>query len=109
MTFESRRARALYAAAIPGIALLAPDAQGCAAACARGYAAILDALERTGWDSLTARASVGGWTRLAVLFDAWRDTRRGRAAADLALVAGGPVIEWDGARMERAHELVKLA
>ena len=109
MAFEARRARALYAAAIPGIALLAPDAQGCAAACARGYAAILDVLERTGWDSLTGRASVGGWGRLAVLLDAWRDTRRGRARADLALVAGGPVIEWDGARMARAHELVKLA
>lgn len=109
MAFEARRARALYMAAIPGIALLAPDSQGCAAACARGYAAILDVLERTGWDSLTVRASVGGWDRLAVLYDAWRDTRRGRARSDLALVAGGPVIEWGGARMARAHELVKLA
>lgn len=109
MAFETRRARALYAAAIPGIALLAPDARGCAAACARGYAAILDVLERIGWDSLTTRATVGGLGRLAVLFAAWRDTRRGRSAADLALVAGGPVIEWGGARMERAHELVKLA
>jgi 15-cis-phytoene synthase len=109
MAFEARRARALYEAAIPGIALLAPDSQGCAAACARGYAAILDVLERTGWDSLTARASVGGWDRLLVLYDAWRDTRRGRGGADLAPVAGGPVIEWGGARMARAHELVKLA
>ena len=109
MAFEARRARALYAAAIPGIALLAPDSQGCAAACARGYAAILDVLERTGWDSLGARASVSGWDRLSVLYEAWRDTRRGRARNDLALVAGGPVIEWDGARMARAHELVKLA
>jgi len=109
MAFEARRARALYAAAIPGIALLAPDAQGCAAACARGYAAILDALERSGWDSLAMRASVGGWTRLAVLYDAWRDMRRERARGDLALVAGGPVIEWDGVHMSRAHELVKLA
>ena len=107
MQFEARRARALYAAALPGIALLAPDAQGCAAACARGYAAILDVLERADWDSISARVSVGGWTRLTVLYDAWRDTRRERG--DLALVAGGPVIEWDGARMSRAHELVKLA
>jgi phytoene synthase len=109
MAFEAQRARALYAAAIPGIALLSPDAQGCAAACARGYAAILDVLERTGWDSLTTRASVGGWARITVLFDAWRDTRLGRSAADLAAVTDGPVIEWGGARMERAHELVRLA
>ena len=109
MAFEARRARALYAAAMPGIALLAPDAQGCAAACARGYAAILDVLERNAWDSLTTRVAVGTWSRVGVLLDAWRDTRRGRTHADLARVARGPVIEWDGARHARPHELVNLA
>ena len=107
MAFEVKRARALYDAALPGIALLAPDARGCATACARGYAAILDVLERTGYDSLTTRASVPTWSRLGVLVDAWRSARR--SPADLAAVAGGPVIEWDGHRMERAHQLVKLA
>ena len=107
MAFEVRRARALYEAALPGIALLAPDARACATACARGYAAILDVLERTGYDSITARASVPHWTRVGVLLDAWRSARRD--PHDLAAVAGGPVIEWDGRRMERAHQLVRLA
>lgn len=107
MAFEVRRARALYAAALPGIALLAPDARGCAAACARGYAAILDVLERTGYDSLTTRCTVGSWARVGVLLDAWRTTRR--TPDDIAAVAGGPVIEWDGARMERPHEMIRLA
>ena len=107
MAFEVKRARALYAAAMPGIALLAPDARGCATACARGYAAILDVLERTGYDSITARASVPTAARLGVLVEAWRSARR--HPDDLAAVAGGPVIEWDGRRMERAHQLVKLA
>ena len=107
MAFEVKRARALYDAALPGIALLAPDARGCATACARGYAAILDVLERTGYDSLTTRASVPTWSRLGVLMEAWRSARRD--PADLAIVVGGPVIEWDGHRMERAHQLVRLA
>ena len=107
MAFEVKRARALYDAALPGIALLAPDARACATACARGYAAILDVLERTGYDSIGVRARVPHWTRVGVLIDAWRTARRD--PDDLATVAGGPVIEWDGHRMERAHQLVRLA
>ena len=72
MTFEIRRARALYERALPGIAMLSPDSQKCAAACAIGYAAILDALENIRYDSLSSRASVGTLARLGVLWDAWR-------------------------------------
>ena len=66
------RARALYDAAAPGIALLAPDARRCAAACATGYAGILGAIERAGYDTITRRASLGSTRRAAVLWQAWR-------------------------------------
>ena len=59
MRHEVARARALYHAASPGIALLAPDAQRCARACADGYAAILGVIERNGYESFSVRARVG--------------------------------------------------
>ncbi len=72
MRWEIARARELYRQAMPGIALLSRDSRRCAAACAIGYSAILGALERIQYDSVAAHASVGAWTRLGVLWDAWR-------------------------------------
>lgn len=66
------RARSLYEAARPGIALLAPDAVRCATACATGYAAILDAIESNNFDSIGTRARVGRRARVALLWRAWR-------------------------------------
>ncbi|HEY0779649.1 MAG TPA: phytoene/squalene synthase family protein [Gemmatirosa sp.] len=74
------RARALYDAAAPGIPLLAPDARRCAAACATGYAGILGAIERAGYDTITRRASLNSTRRAAVLWQAWR-WRAGAAGA----------------------------
>jgi phytoene synthase len=74
MAFEIARARALYDEALPGIALLAPDAQRCAMLCARGYSRILDAIEAIGYDSLGRRARVGIASRAALLFQVWRET-----------------------------------
>ncbi|MEP7384060.1 MAG: phytoene/squalene synthase family protein [Gemmatimonadota bacterium] len=65
------RATSLYAAAAPGIALLASDAQRCANACAVGYASILDAIARQDYDNVTRRASVGWLGRAGVLARAW--------------------------------------
>lgn len=65
------RARALYEAAAPGIALLSPDAQRCANACAAGYASILDVIARLQYDNVTRRASVGWMGRAGVLARAW--------------------------------------
>lgn len=65
------RATSLYAAAAPGIGLLAPDAQRCANACAVGYASILDAIARHDYDNVTQRASVGWLGRAGVLARAW--------------------------------------
>ena len=72
MQFEMARARALYADATPGIALLAPDARRCATACATGYAGILDAIERIGYDTFRTRARLSSVARAAVLWSAWR-------------------------------------
>jgi phytoene synthase len=106
MTFEIRRARALYDAAIPGIALLAPDAQRCASACARGYAGILGAIEANGYDTVSARARLGHWARVGVLWDVWRGKG---CPADASTVTEGPVIQWDGGPKLAAAELVNCA
>ncbi len=81
MTFEIARARTLYDHALPGISMLSKDSQRCAAACAIGYAAILDALEHIRYDSVSSRASVGKLARLGILWDAWRFKGRARATA----------------------------
>lgn len=72
MIFEVRRARALYAEALPGIALLSPDSQRCAMACATGYAAILTAIESLNYDTISTRARVGRIGRMRLLWNAWR-------------------------------------
>lgn len=64
------QARAWYAEAEDGIALLEPDARSCAAACARGYALILDAIEAQGFDTMRTRAVVSRWRKAGVLLDA---------------------------------------
>ena len=79
MAFEIARARALYALAMPGIALLAPDARPCATACAVGYAAILTAIEDIGYDTFSTRARLGTIARASVLWSAWRAPRVTRA------------------------------
>ena len=101
LSFQVARARALYAAAQPGIALLAPDAQRCATACATGYAAILDAIEARDYDTLSARARVSGWGRAAILWEAWRVGRPGAAMPP----GEGPVPTWDRA----AHAIPPLS
>lgn len=106
MRFEIKRARALYDAAIPGIALLAPDAQRCASACARGYAGILGAIEANGYDTLSTRARLGHVARVGVLWDVWREKG---SSADADLLCEGPVIQWDGGLKLAAAELVNCA
>lgn len=72
MAFQIARARALYDAAMPGIALLAPDAQRCASACAAGYAGILGAIESQRYDTISSRARVSSLARMGILWEAWR-------------------------------------
>ena len=71
MAHQVNRARALYAEAMPGIALLSPDARRCATACAVGYASILDAIEANRYDTFRTRARLGRLARASVLWTAW--------------------------------------
>jgi len=105
MAFEVGRARALYEAALPGIALLAPDAQRCASACATGYAAILSAIEQNGYDTVSTRARLGHWARASILWDAWR----ARPAAHRTPAGAGPHIEWERGATHAPDELIKWA
>jgi phytoene synthase len=62
--YEVRRARAHYAAAAPGIALLRPTSQPCIRAAYRIYGAILDAIEQQDNDVFVGRATVPTTRRL---------------------------------------------
>ena len=92
MQYEVGRARALYAAALPGIALLAPDAQRCAAACATGYAGILSAIEAQDYDTISTRARLGNLARVGILWNAWRYRATN---PDLSTLGRGPRIVWE--------------
>lgn len=101
MRHEIARARALYRAASPGIALLAPESQRCARACADGYAAILGAIERNDYDSFSVRARVGHLARAGLLWTVWRsEVERPPADAD------GPTIEWGQQLLSHPEEMV---
>lgn len=108
MTQQVGRARALYEAAMPGIALLMPDAQRCAWACAIGYSGILGAVERLGYDSLTQRARLGTAGRLNVLARVWR-TRPVTQLRRPHPVGAGPQLEWEPLKSPQSDELVRLA
>jgi phytoene synthase len=103
MQYEVSRARALYEAATPGIALLAPDAQRCAIACATGYAGILSAIETQGYDTLSARARLGNVARARILWSAWR-FRTG--SPDLSTLGRGPRVNWEPAAHPASDRLV---
>jgi len=75
MQFQIARSRELYALAEPGLRMLDRDAQCCATICASGYAGILGAIERRGYDSLRGRAHLGMARKAAVMFNAWRRSR----------------------------------
>ena len=71
-----RRARALYASAEPGLALLPRESRVCATICAHGYARILNALARIEHDALTRRARVSAGAKAWIAFSAWRASVR---------------------------------
>jgi 15-cis-phytoene synthase len=108
MAFQVGRARALYEAAMPGIPLLAPDAQRCAWACAVGYSGILGALEQIGYASMRERASLGHYARARVLWRVWR--AQPVVQPDIAVPRlGGPHLDWAPSGAPPSDELVRLA
>lgn len=108
MTQQIARARSLYAAAMPGIALLAPDAQRCALACSVGYSGILGAIERIGGDSLTQRARLRAYERAAVLMKVWNTrpiAHHGQSVPGTLGVASA----WQSTETAQPDELVRIA
>ena len=97
MAFEIDRARALYASAMPGIALLAPDSQRCAMACAVGYSGILGAIEAIGYDTFATRARLGLGARAAVAWSVLRTPVASTAPEEtrpLRRRTDGPKVRW---------------
>ena len=78
VAFEVTRARAHYAAAAPGIELLAPSSQPCIRVAFDLYAGILDEVERAGYQILDRRVRVPRRRRLGV---AGRNLVAARSAA----------------------------
>jgi 15-cis-phytoene synthase len=78
LAFEVQRARAHYAAAAPGIELLAPSSRPCVRVAFDLYGAILDQVERAGYQILGRRVRVPRRQRLGV---AGRHLIAARAAA----------------------------
>ena len=76
LRFEIARARRLYAAAWPGIALLAPDSRFGVAAAARVYQGILDQIEAQAYDVFNARAHLSGGAKLRLLPSVWWQVRQ---------------------------------
>ncbi|MBI3792169.1 MAG: phytoene/squalene synthase family protein [Gemmatimonadetes bacterium] len=106
MAFEVGRARALYEMARPGIALLAPDSQRCATACAVGYAGILGAIEGIGYDTLQVRARMSTPQRVRLFWNVWRSAP---VVADVVALGEGPSIRFELGEPAGPFERVKLA
>lgn len=64
MQFQIERARRLYAESRPGIRLLQRDGQLAIAAASDLYAAILEQIEKNGYDVFSRRAALGPWAKL---------------------------------------------
>jgi len=75
---EVARARSFYAAAEPGIDLLAPTAQDCVRAAFVLYGDILGEVERNGFDPLQRRAVVPRWRRARVGLAGYRRALKSR-------------------------------
>jgi phytoene synthase len=68
IAFEIDRARAHYRAAAPGVAMLPPRSRRCVRLASGVYGAILDRVERAGYDVLAGRAVVPRRQRAAAVF-----------------------------------------
>ena len=76
MRLQIARAREMYRAAWPGIAMLSPDGQFAVAAAAQLYSGILGDIEAHGYDVFTRRAHVSAVGKLLRLPGIWWRVRR---------------------------------
>lgn len=77
MRFQIERTRELYAAAMPGIAMLHPEGRFAIQAAADLYKGILDDIEEHDYDTFTRRASLSQWEKLKLLPGIWQRSRTG--------------------------------
>ena len=75
MRYQIARARALYAEAEPGIALLNAEGRFAIGAAASLYRAILEDIEAHDYDVFRRRAHIGGWGKLRRMPGVWWATR----------------------------------
>jgi len=78
MRYQIDRARALYAAAMPGIQLLNPDGRFAIAAAAELYQSILTKIEENDYDVFQQRASLSKWEKIRRLPGIWLRARSNR-------------------------------
>jgi phytoene synthase len=96
LRFQVARAREVFRAAEPGIALLHPASRDCVRTAFVLYGGILDAVERNDYQVLTQRATVGLARRAAVALPALVRARRAR------LSPGAPPVARTAPRGDRA-------
>ena len=78
MQFQIERARALYAAAWPGIAMLPADSRMAVAAASTLYSGILNKIEQNGYDVFSHRAHLSAGEKVRALPAVWWRLRRKR-------------------------------
>ncbi len=74
MKFEIARARMYYARALRGVPMLSAESRLPVQLSLDAYGKILDKIEENGYDSLTKRAYVGKWEKLAGIPASWYRT-----------------------------------
>ena len=74
MKFQIARAREYYARARRGVFMLAPESRLPVQSSLDAYGGILDKIVENGFDSLTKRAYVGKWEKLAIIPFSWYRT-----------------------------------
>mmetsp|Transcript_11417 Transcript_11417/g.21087 ORF Transcript_11417/g.21087 Transcript_11417/m.21087 type:complete len:540 (+) Transcript_11417:190-1809(+) len=74
MKFEIARARMYYARALRGVAMLRPESRLPVQLSLDAYGKILTKIEENGYDTLTKRAYVGKWEKLAGIPSSWYRT-----------------------------------
>ena len=74
MKFEIARARMYYSRALRGVAMLRPESRLPVQLSLDAYGKILDKIEENNYDSLTKRAYVGKWEKLAGIPASWYRT-----------------------------------
>lgn len=75
MKFEIARARMYYARALRGVAMLSAESRLPVQLSLDAYGKILDKIEENGYDSLTKRAYVGKWEKMAGIPASWYRTQ----------------------------------